>query len=103
MVIDASNGQIMSTLPIGEGVVGVTFDVEKKLIVASNGGGTATVVHQDAADKYSVVQTIATERRQRTITHNNNTHKLYMSGATYEADGKTTVANSFGVYVYGLK
>jgi len=103
VVINASNGQIVSTLPIGEGVDGVTFDVEKKLIVASNGGGTATVIHQDAADKYSVVQTITTERRQRTITHNATTHNIYMSGASYQADGKTAIENSFGVYVYGLK
>jgi YVTN family beta-propeller protein len=103
VVMNASNGQIVSTLPIGEGVDGVTFDVEKKLIVASNGGGTATVIHQDSADKYTVVQTLTTERRQRTITHNNTTHNIYMSGASYEADGKTAVPNSFGVYVYGLK
>ena len=103
VVMNAANGQVVSTLPIGEGVDGVTFDVEKKLIIASNGGGTATVIHQDGADKYSVVQTITTERRQRTITHNSTTHNLYMSGASYEADGKTAIADSFGVYVYGLK
>ncbi len=103
VVMNASNGQIISTLPIGEGVDGVTFDVEKKLVVVSNGDGTATVVYQDSADKYTVVQTLKTDRRQRTITHNNTTHNIYMSGATYQADGKTVVADSFGVYVYGLK
>jgi YVTN family beta-propeller protein len=103
MVMDAGNGQIVSTLPIGSGVDGVTYDVEKQLVISANGDGTATVIHQDSADKYTVVQTLTNERRQRTITHNANTHNIYMSGATYEADGKTVVPNSFGVYVYGLK
>jgi YVTN family beta-propeller protein len=103
VVMNAKNGEIVSTLPIGEGVDGVTFDIEKHLIISSNGDGTATVVHQDSPDKYTVVQTLTTERRQRTITHNPKTHQIYMSGASYETDGKTPIPNSFGVYVYGLK
>lgn len=103
VVMNALNGQIISTLPIGEGVDGVTYDIAKKLIVASNGGGTATVIHQDSPDKYTAIQTLATEKRQRTITHNTTTHNVYMSGASYEADGKTAIPNSFGVYVYVLK
>ncbi len=103
VVMNAINGKIISTLPIGEGVDGVTFDANKKLIVASNGGGTATVIHQDAPDKYTETQTIQTEKRQRTITHNPRSHNLYMSGASYEADGKTAIPNTFGVYVYSLK
>ena len=103
VVMNSANGQIISTLPIGEGVDGVTFDVEKHLIIASNGDGTATIIHQDSPAKYTVVQTLTNERRQRTITHNATTHNIYMSGATFEADGKTAIPNSFGVYVYGMK
>jgi YVTN family beta-propeller protein len=103
VVMNAANGQIISTLPIGDGVDGVTFDTEKHLVVVSNGDGTATIIHQDSPDKYTVVQTLINERRQRTITHNANTHNIYMSGASYETDGKTVVPNSFGVYVYGMK
>ncbi len=103
VAVNAENGKIVDAQPIGTGVDGVTYDPDMHLIISANGEGTATIIHQESADKYSVVQTLTTAPRLRTIARNSSNHRIYMSGLAYEADGKTPIQNSFGVYVYGVK
>src|SRR5882672_841772 len=58
VVTDASTGKIVAVIPIGTRVDALGWDPAKKLIYIPNGGeGNVTVVHQDSADKYSVVST----------------------------------------------
>ncbi len=101
VVLDAATGKIVQTVPIGGGVDAVVFDKERKLVMTSNGEGTVTIVHQDSPDTYSVVQTLPTKPGQKTLVHRGTTHRIYLSGADLQADGKTPVAGTFGVYVYG--
>lgn len=101
VVMDASNGKIVQTLPIGGGVDAVVFEKELKLIMASNGAGNVTIVHQDTPDKYTVVQTLTTKPGLKTMVHRGTTHRIYLSGADLQADGKTPVPGTFGVFVYG--
>ena len=69
--------------------------------MTSNGEGNVTIIHQDSADTYSIVQTLTTKPGQKTMVHRGTTHRIYLSGADYQADGKTLVPGTFGVYVYG--
>ncbi len=103
VAVNAENGKIVDAQPIGSGVDGVTYDPDMHLIISANGEGTATIIRQESADKYSVVQTLITAPRLRTIARNMTNHRIYISGLAYEADGKTPIQNSFGVYVYGVK
>jgi DNA-binding beta-propeller fold protein YncE len=103
VVMDAANGNVVQSLPIEGGTDAVVFEKELKLVMSANGAGTVTIVHQDGPDKYTVVQTLKTMPGQKTMVHRGTTHKIYLSGADYEADGKTPVPGSFGVYVYGPK
>ncbi|MSO21603.1 MAG: YncE family protein [Acidobacteria bacterium] len=77
-VMDASNGKIITTLPIGTGTDAAAFDVEKKLIFTSNGEGTISVIQQESADKYKVVETVKTEPGARTMTLDTKTHRLFL-------------------------
>ncbi|QHV95385.1 YncE family protein [Spirosoma endbachense] len=101
VVMDASTGKIVQTVPIGGGVDAVVYEKDLKLIMTSNGEGNVTIIHQDSADKYSVVQTLTTKPGQKTMVHRGTTHRIYLSGAEYQADGKTPAPGTFGVYVYG--
>jgi WD40 repeat protein len=85
VVVDASNGKIIKTLPIGDGCDGVAFDVDKKLAFSSNGIGTVTVVKENSESDFSVLQTVTTQKGARTITLNKTTHQLYLSTAEYGA------------------
>jgi len=52
------------------------------LAFSSNGeGGTLTVVHEDAGDKYSVVENVATKKSARTMALDLKTHALYLPAA----------------------
>jgi len=80
-VMNADTGQIITTLPIGDHVDATAFDPETKLIFNSNGEGTITVIHQDSADKYSIVETVKTVPRAKTMALDPKTHQLFLSTA----------------------
>jgi len=91
-VMNADTGQVITTLPIGDHVDATAFDPESKLIFNSNGEGTVTVIHQDGPDKYSVVETVKTLPRAKTMALDPKTHQLFLS---------TAEAGQFEVLVVG--
>lgn len=80
-VMNADTGKVITTLPIGDHVDATAFDEESKLIFNSNGEGTITVIHQDSPDQYSVVQTVKTLPRAKTMALDPKTHRLFLSTA----------------------
>jgi YVTN family beta-propeller protein len=93
IVVNAINGKIITTLPIGDGCDGVAFDAKKKLVFSSNGEGNITVVKEESVNKFSVVQTIATQKGARTITLNKTTGQLYTPTAEFGAKPEPTAEN----------
>jgi len=87
------------------------FDAGIGLAFSSAGDATVTVARADGADKFAVVQTLATARGARTMTLDPSTHKLYHAAVDYEAApaavaGATkvrpkAVPGTFKVLVYG--
>jgi DNA-binding beta-propeller fold protein YncE len=108
-VADADSGKIVTTLPIGEHVDATAFDPETKLIFNAN-RASVTIIHQDAPDKYSVVQTLETLPRANTLALDLKTRKIYLATAQFREkpastpDGKPQqerAPGSFMVLVYG--
>ena len=83
IVLDADGGRRVAELPIGDGVDGVAFDPERQLVFSSNGEGSLTVIHEDDADHYSVVETATTERGGRTIALDPATGTVYVPTADF--------------------
>jgi DNA-binding beta-propeller fold protein YncE len=83
-VSDPATGKVVAMVPIGAGVDAAAFDPQTKLVYASNGGdGTLTVIHQDTPDKYTVVETVPTQRGSRTMALDPKTHRVYLAAAEY--------------------
>ncbi|HEY6373054.1 MAG TPA: YncE family protein [Candidatus Sulfotelmatobacter sp.] len=80
-VVDADSGKVITTVPIGDHVDATAFDTETKLVFNSNGEGTITVIHQDSPDKYSIVETVKTVPRAKTMALDRKTHRLFLSTA----------------------
>ena len=80
-VINADTGHVVTTLPIGDHVDATAFDPELKLIFNSNGEGTITVVQQESPDKYSVLETLKSLPRAKTMSLDPKTHRLFLSTA----------------------
>ncbi len=95
IVVNAENGKIITTVPIGDGCDGVAFDETTQLIFASNGEGTMTVIKQETENKYNAIQTVSTQKGARTITLNKTNHQLYLPAAEY---GETPTATKENPY-----
>src|SRR5216110_2279590 len=79
VVLDATTGKVVATIDNGTRVDALGWDPTKKLIFIPNGGeGNVTVVHQDSADKYSVVSTVPTVAGAKTIAVDPKTHNVYL-------------------------
>lgn len=80
-VMDATNGQVITTLPIGERVDAVAFDADNKLIFASNGDGTVSVIRQKNANEYEPSGDIPTQRSAKTMAFDPKSKRLFLSAA----------------------
>jgi len=79
VVVDATSGKVVATIANGNRVDALGWDAGKKLIYVPNGAeGNVTVAHQDGADRYSVVATVATVPGAKTITVDSTTHNVYL-------------------------
>src|SRR5271166_5444194 len=79
VVVDASTGKIVASIKNGTRVDALGWDPSKKLIFIPNGGeGNVTVVHQDSADKYTEVATVATFAGAKTIAVDPKSHNVYL-------------------------
>jgi DNA-binding beta-propeller fold protein YncE len=88
--MDANNGKVITTLPIGDRVDAVAFDPENRLIFASNGDGTVSVVRQKGPNGYESVGDIQTQQSAKTMAFDPKTKRLFLSAAEMEP---TTATN----------
>lgn len=83
MVIDATNGRVVTQLPIGDGCDGTAFDLALKTVYSSNGDGTLTVIKEESKDKFEVVANVPTKRGARTLTVDTKSHTIYLPTADF--------------------
>jgi len=83
VVSDYVNGKAVANVPIGDGPDAVRYDPGTGLVFASNGEGTLTVVRQESADTYTVVETVPTARGARTMELDPKTHHVFVVTAEY--------------------
>ncbi|HEY3886453.1 MAG TPA: hypothetical protein VGL62_14675 [Vicinamibacterales bacterium] len=82
-ISDYDAGKIVATVPIGQGVDGAGFDPATGDAFASAADGTLTVIHEDAPDKYRVVQTLQTAQGARNMGLDPITHKIFVVSAKF--------------------
>jgi len=83
VVMNSENGKVVASLPIGSGVDGIAFDADRSLAFSSNGDGTLSVIHEDSPDKFSVVDTVVTQKGARTMALDPITHRVFTVTAEF--------------------
>ena len=83
-VVDADTGKVIATPAIGEGVDANGFDPATNFAFSSNGEGTLTVVHEDSANRFTIVDTVVTKRSARTMGLDLTTHNIYLPAAEFD-------------------
>ncbi|HEX4138021.1 MAG TPA: hypothetical protein VHY84_25655 [Bryobacteraceae bacterium] len=105
-VSDYQAGKIVTTLPIGMGVDGAGYDPASGNAFASNADATLTVIHQDTADQYHVVENVRTPPASRNMGLDPTNHRIFVASAKFGPVPKGTgrgrapvLAGSFSVLV----
>jgi DNA-binding beta-propeller fold protein YncE len=93
VVVDAIDGHVVTSLPIGSGCDGVKFDPGMKRAYSSNGEGTMTVVQEINKDSFKVLENVPTMSGARTIAVDTRTHHLYLPTAEYNPAPAATTDN----------
>ena len=83
-VVDAISGKVVATLAIGPGVDGTEFDAKTGDVLNACGkDGTLSVIHQDTADKYHVVQNLSTQLGARALAVDTSSHRVFLAAAQF--------------------
>ena len=84
VITDALTGKLIANLPIGDDADAVVYDDATHNIYSSNGEGTLTVIHQNNANSYNVVETIPTQKGAKTLALCKSNRHLYLPTAEYD-------------------
>ena len=89
-IVDADSGKQIAKFPIGEHVDATVYDAANHLIFAPTGDGFLTILHQDSADKYTLLDNVPTMRGAKTMALDPKTGKIF--SATVENIPMTATA-----------
>ena len=81
VVMDATNGKVIGSFPIGKGVDYATFDPQSKLVFFSCGEGTLSIYHEKSADEYEDAGAVKTQPSAKTMAFDPKTKKIFLSAA----------------------
>ena len=79
VVLNADTGEIIATLPIASGVDGAEYDPVLRRVYASGGTGSLTVIQQDSADSYRVLEDAPTHFGGHSVAVDPATHRIYVA------------------------
>jgi DNA-binding beta-propeller fold protein YncE len=105
VVVDATSGKVVATLPTGKGADGIAFDPRQKLaFVPAGQAGTLSVVSVGKG-KASIVDTVKTQVSARTVAIDPRDGRVYLPAAEFgpkPATGRAPmIPGSFKILVVG--
>ena len=83
VIVNADNGKIITTLPIGTGVDGAFFNPATMEAFSSQGDGTLTVIKENSPTSFAVEQTVQTMVSAKTLTLDSKTNHVLLIAAQY--------------------
>lgn len=83
VILSATDGHIITDLPIGNGCDGVAFNPKTMEAFSSQGDGTLTVIKENSPTDFAVEETVHTPMRAKTITLDTRTGHLFLITAEY--------------------
>ena len=104
-VTDSASGKTVTSFPIADEVDGNGFDPATGYAFASSRTGVLTIAHEDAPNRFTVVQTLKTQSSGRTMTLDPVSHDVYVPVAATTAgpNGRAQITpNTMKVLVFGL-
>ena len=78
VVLDAEDGKILATLPIGRGTDGGGFNPKTMEAFSSQGDGTLTIIKENSPASFEVEQTVQTKSRAKTCTLDTKNNQIVL-------------------------
>ncbi|HWX18558.1 MAG TPA: hypothetical protein VN578_01505 [Candidatus Binatia bacterium] len=78
VVLNADDGKILATLPIGRGTDGGGFNPETMEAFSSQGDGTLTIIKETSPTGFEVEQTVQTKSRAKTCTLDTRNNQIVL-------------------------
>jgi DNA-binding beta-propeller fold protein YncE len=112
VILDSNNGNVIGSVPIGQGPDDSAYDPSTGLVYISNGDGTVSIIRQESPDRYNVLETVNTAPGARNMALDLKTKKIFLPLSDREAPPPPTAQNpnprgnvipgSFRVLVFGM-
>jgi len=85
VILNADDGKIITSLPIGMGVDGAVFNPATMEAFSSQRDGTLTIVKENSPTSFVVEQTLKTMPSAKTLTLDSKTNQILLIGAEFGA------------------
>jgi hypothetical protein len=85
VILSATDGKILTTLPIGQGVDGGGFNPNTMEAFSSQGDGTLTIIKEKSPTEFEVEQNVPTMRGAKTCTLDSKTNQILLISQEYAA------------------
>jgi DNA-binding beta-propeller fold protein YncE len=83
VILDANDGKIIDTLPIGRGTDGAVFNPKTMEAFSSQGDGTLTIVKENSPTSFVVEQNLETMVGAKTLSLDQKTNHILLIAAEY--------------------
>ncbi|HUB25653.1 MAG TPA: hypothetical protein VL992_09495 [Tepidisphaeraceae bacterium] len=96
VILNADTGNILATLPTGQGVDAAEFNPATMEAFSSQGDGTLTVIKENSPTDFAVEQTVKTKTGARTSTLDSKTNQIYLITADFMAPASQPTGQTGG-------
>jgi hypothetical protein len=85
VILNADDGKIITTLPIGNGSDGALFNSKTMEAFSSQVDGTLSIIKENSPTSFALEQTLETMRGARTSTLDSKTNRVVLIAAEFGA------------------
>jgi len=96
--MNATNGAVIASLPIGAGTDFAEFDANRRLAFSSNREGTLSVVAEKSSDAFQVLTPVETSYGARTMAVDQKAGRLFVVTADFTTNDAVPISDR-GHYV----
>jgi len=89
VILNAGDGKILDTLPIGQGTDGAVFNPNTMEAFSSHRDGTLTIVKENSPTSFVVEQNLQTMVGAKTLTLDSKTNRIFLMSVEYAAPAAT--------------
>ena len=94
VILNAADGKVITTLPLGAGTDGASFNPDTMEAFSSQGDGTLTVIKENSPTSFAVEETVKTMTTAKTHTLDSKTGHILLIAAEMSAPATPPAPNS---------